>query len=94
MPPALGPFLAATRRFKTYAGRCGSLQNLIFERETLWVVFLKPRFRRVLVCKDLQMIAVTNLLSGVDVNPDRHVLVRRNKQCHLQQKDACSGTQD
>jgi hypothetical protein len=40
------------------------------------------------------MIAVTNLLSGVDVNPDRHVLVRRNKQCHLQQKDACSGTQD
>jgi hypothetical protein len=40
------------------------------------------------------MLAVTYLLGGIGVNPDDHVLVRRNKQCHLQQKDACSGTQD
>jgi hypothetical protein len=47
----------------------GSLQNLVLERDAFWIVFLKPRFRGVLVRKDLQVIAVANLLAGVDVKP-------------------------
>jgi hypothetical protein len=50
----------------------GSFQNLIFERYTFRIVFLQPGFRRVLGRKDLEMIAVANLLAGVEVNPDRH----------------------
>jgi hypothetical protein len=48
----------------------GSLQNLILERHALGIVFLQPRFRGVLVRKDLQVILVANLLAGVDVDPD------------------------
>jgi hypothetical protein len=50
----------------------GSFQNLILERHALGVVFLKPGFGRDLGRKYLRVIAVANLLAGVDVNPDRH----------------------
>src|SRR5438876_1209846 len=37
------------------AGRCGSLQHLIFERDTFWIAFLQPCFHSVQVRRDLKM---------------------------------------
>jgi hypothetical protein len=58
------------RRWRERPGAAGSIQNLIFERHAFRIVFLKLRFRGVRVCKDLGMIAVANLITGVDVNPN------------------------
>jgi hypothetical protein len=52
----------------------GSFQNVILERNALRVVFLEPSIGSDLARKDLQVIAVANLLAGVDVNPDCHWL--------------------
>jgi hypothetical protein len=52
----------------------GSFQNVILERNALRVVFLEPSIGSDLARKDLQVIAVANLLAGVNVNPDCHWL--------------------
>jgi hypothetical protein len=52
------------------AGRRGSLQNLLFERDTFRVVFGKPTVRGVRVDEQLEMINVADFLAGIDVNPN------------------------
>src|SRR5262245_53723460 len=54
----------------TTGSRCGSLQNLIFEGDALWVVFLEPFFCGVHIGEDLDVIDVADLLAGVDVDKD------------------------
>ena len=56
-----------------FGGRCGSFQNLILERHAFGIVFRKPRFGGVGVRKDLEVIAVSDLLAGVDLDPDSHL---------------------
>jgi hypothetical protein len=46
----------------------GLLKNLVFERDTLGVIFLKPHLRGILVRKDLQVVLVANLLAGIDID--------------------------
>jgi hypothetical protein len=50
----------------------GLFHNLIFERYAFRVVFLQPGFRGVLAGKNLKVILVSNLLAGIDVDPDSH----------------------
>jgi hypothetical protein len=60
------------------AGPLGSVwlfQNLILERDAFRIVFLEPNLGSDLGRKDLSL--VTNLLAGVDVNPDRHCSLLR-----------------
>jgi hypothetical protein len=46
--------------------------NLILKRHALRVVFLKPCLSSDLARNDPQVIAVANLLAGVDVDPNGH----------------------
>src|SRR5258705_949408 len=48
----------------------GSLQHLILERHAFRIVLLEPFFRGVFVCEHLEMIGMTNLVSGIDINPN------------------------
>jgi hypothetical protein len=47
-----------------------SFQNLALEGYALGVVFSELSFRSVSIRKHLEMIVVSDLLAGVDVNPD------------------------
>jgi hypothetical protein len=48
------------------------LRNRAFEGNPFEVVFAKPCLGGDLVCKDLQVILVSNLLARVDLNPNGH----------------------
>src|SRR5579871_4454635 len=52
------------------AGRL--FHHWILERHTLPVVLAEPLSRGILIGEYLEMVLVTDLLSGVDVNPNRH----------------------
>ena len=56
-----------------FGGRCGSFQNLVLKGHALWVVFREPAFRGVGIPDDLEVIAVSDLLAGVDLDPDSHL---------------------
>jgi Phage integrase, N-terminal SAM-like domain len=58
-----------------YGGRCGSLQNLIFECNAFGIVFFEPCFRRVGICKDLEMVGIADLFARVDVDQDCHWMI-------------------
>jgi hypothetical protein len=51
----------------------------IFKRHALGIVLGKPCVRGIFTGEHLEMILVANLLACVDVNPDRHGHIRRNK---------------
>jgi hypothetical protein len=42
------------RAIRVETGRCGSFQNLVFERDAFRGAFLQPGFLRVLVCQELR----------------------------------------
>jgi hypothetical protein len=50
----------------------GSFRYLIRERQVFGIVLLEPFFRGVLIGKDLEVLGVSNLLAGVDVDEDGH----------------------
>jgi hypothetical protein len=50
----------------------GSFQNLIFERYTFGVMLIKPFLYGLLVRENLEVVDVTDILTGVDVDPDGH----------------------
>jgi hypothetical protein len=47
-------------------------EDLVFERHAFGIVLLEPFFRGVLIGKDLEVLGVSNLLAGVDVDEDGH----------------------
>jgi len=65
------------RAMRHRAGRCDSLQNLVLERNAFRIVFLEPNLGSDLGRKDLQVILITNLLGGVDIDPDCHCSLLR-----------------
>ena len=50
------------------AGQCGSLQNLILKGYALGVILLEPFLRGVQICEHLDVVDVTDLLAGVDID--------------------------
>jgi len=54
------------------------LQNLIFECHAFGVVPFEPGFRGFLIGEDLEVVTVSDLLGGVDVDKNRH---RRDPIC-------------
>jgi hypothetical protein len=49
-----------------------SLQDHIFERNAFRIIFLQPYFRSVQVCKDLEVVGVTDRDISIDVNLNGH----------------------
>jgi hypothetical protein len=53
-------------------GRCGSLQNVVFERDALGVVLLELPFGGFLIGEYLDVVNVADFLRCVDVNEHGH----------------------
>jgi hypothetical protein len=63
---------ALLESWRGISGRCGSLQDLIFECHAFGVIFFKPFFRGVYICEHLEMIGIADLFARVDVDQDCH----------------------
>jgi hypothetical protein len=80
----LAPRLRSTAWQGSRGGRSGSLQDLIFECHAFRVIFLKPCFRGVRICKDLQVVGIADPFACVDVDEDCRcwsLLSFRRPQC-------------
>ena len=64
--------LTATALFMKYEPPTSSsrLYHLVLKGDALGIVFRKPSLRGVSIREDLKVFRVTNLLAGVDVDPD------------------------
>jgi hypothetical protein len=47
-----------------------SFQHFILECQTFRIVFSEPRISRGLIHEDLEVVKITNLSAGIDVNPN------------------------
>ena len=77
------PGLSTAQPFVRIAPR-HSLQDLIFECRAFGVILLEPAVRSNLIGKDLEMVGISNLLAGVDIDPNRchwSLLSFRRPQC-------------
>lgn len=55
--------------------RCGSFENLVFERHALGVVLLEPPLGRVSAGEHFDVVFIADLLVDVDVDKNRHPII-------------------